>query len=41
MARRADFEVVADEHKKFARKYLGDDDVDKELPEVIILKPRT
>jgi hypothetical protein len=39
-AKRAGFEVVADEHKKFARKYLGDAEVDRELPEVIILTPR-
>jgi hypothetical protein len=32
---------VADEHKKFAQKYLGDDEVDKELPEVIILERGT
>jgi hypothetical protein len=37
---RSGFEIVADEHKKFARKYLGDDEVEKALPEVIILKPR-
>ena len=37
---RAGFEIVADEHKKFARKYLGDDEVEKALPEVIILTPR-
>jgi hypothetical protein len=39
-AKRAGFEIVADEHKQFARKYLGDAEVEKELPEVIILKPR-
>jgi hypothetical protein len=39
-AKRAGFEVVANEHKQFARKYLGDAEVEKELPEVIILTPR-
>ncbi len=39
-AKRAGFEVVADEHKKIAGKYLGDAEVEKELPEVIILKLR-
>jgi hypothetical protein len=39
-AKRAGFEIVADEHKQFARKYLGDAEVEKELPEVIILTPR-
>ncbi len=39
-AKRAGFDVVADEHKKIARKYLGDAEVEKELPEVIVLKPR-
>jgi len=37
---RPGFEIVADEHKKFARKYLGEAVVEKELPEVIILTPR-
>jgi len=37
---RPGFEIVADEHKKFARKYLGDAEVEKELPEVIILTQR-
>ena len=37
---RPGFEIVADEHKKFARKYLGDAEVEKVLPEVIILTPR-
>ncbi|MCK9419668.1 MAG: hypothetical protein M0R70_09845 [Nitrospirae bacterium] len=39
-AKRPGFEVAADEHKQFARKYLGDDEVERELPEVIILAPR-
>ncbi len=39
-AKRAGFEAVAEEHKQFARKYLGDAEVEKELPEVIILMPR-
>jgi hypothetical protein len=39
-AKRAGFEAVADEHKQFARKYLGEAEVEKELPEVIILTPR-
>jgi tetratricopeptide (TPR) repeat protein len=37
---RPGFEIVTDEHKKFARKYLGDAEVKKELPEVITLTPR-
>ena len=40
-AKRAGFEAVADEHKRLARKYLGDAEVDKELPEVITLTPRS
>jgi hypothetical protein len=39
-AKRPGFEVAAEEHKQFARKYLGDAEVEKELPEVLILKPR-
>lgn len=39
-AARSGFEIVADEHKRFARKYLGDDEVERELPEVITLTPR-
>jgi hypothetical protein len=39
-AKRASFELVAEEHKGFARKYLGDAEVEKALPEVIILMPR-
>jgi hypothetical protein len=39
-AKRAGFELVAEEHKGFARKYLGDAEVEKALPEVITLTPR-
>ncbi|MGC1455707.1 MAG: hypothetical protein WA946_11025 [Nitrospirota bacterium] len=39
-AKRAGFEAVADEHKQLARRYLGDAEVEKELPEVMILTPR-
>lgn len=39
-ATRAGFEAVADEYNGFARKYLGDAEMEKELPEVIILTPR-
>jgi hypothetical protein len=39
-AKRPGFEVAADEHKQFARKYLGSAEVEKELPDVMILKPR-
>ena len=39
-AARSGFEIVADEHRRFAGKYLGDDEVERELPEVITLTPR-
>jgi ABC-type Fe3+-citrate transport system substrate-binding protein len=40
LVKRSGFEAAADEQKQFARKYLGDAEVEKELPEVMILKPR-
>lgn len=39
-AKKPGFDIVVGEHRNFARKYLGDAEVKKELPDVIILKPR-